>query len=248
VVEDTAQALGAAVGGKKLGTWGDMGTFSFDFYKTLTTGEGGMITTNDRGLYERAAEYSDHGHDHNPQVGRALEGRKMLGFNFRMGELQGAIGLAQLEKLPDMVDRQRQNQGLIREALESIDGITMRALPEDGRDSHTHMCFFLEDGDKARAFHQRLSEKSVAAIYFRNNLWHYLPNWEHLIEKKTAWPGPYPFAGEPYGKQMEYGSDMLPQSDAILERLVVLPISLQMSEDTIRRVVVELQATADEVC
>ena len=73
VLEDTAQALGAAVGGKKLGTWGDMGCFSFDFYKTLTTGEGGMVVANDKELYTRASEYADHGHDHNPAVGRALK-------------------------------------------------------------------------------------------------------------------------------------------------------------------------------
>ena len=55
VIEDTAQALGASVGGKKVGTWGDMGTFSFDYYKTLTTGEGGMVVTNDRDLYVKAS-------------------------------------------------------------------------------------------------------------------------------------------------------------------------------------------------
>ncbi|MGB9618036.1 MAG: DegT/DnrJ/EryC1/StrS family aminotransferase, partial [Desulfomonilaceae bacterium] len=71
VIEDTAQALGAEVNGKKVGTIGDMGTFSFDFYKTITTGEGGMVVTNDKGLYIRASEYADHGHDHNPAVGRA---------------------------------------------------------------------------------------------------------------------------------------------------------------------------------
>ena len=122
VLEDTAQGLGAAVGGKKVGTWGDMGTFSFDFYKTVTTGEGGMIITNDRELYTRASEYADHGHDHNPEVGRALEGRNFLGFNYRMNELQGAIGLAQLSKLDDMIQRQHQNQELIRETLESFAG------------------------------------------------------------------------------------------------------------------------------
>jgi 8-amino-3,8-dideoxy-alpha-D-manno-octulosonate transaminase len=247
VLEDTAQALGAAVGGKKLGTWGDMGTFSFDFYKTVTTGEGGMIITNDRELYLRASEYADHGHDHNPEVGRALEGRNFLGFNYRMNELQGAIGLAQLSKLDDMIQRQHQNQALIRETLESCQGITMRALPENGKDSYSHVCFFLPDATKAAAFHKGIVEKGLSAIYFKNNFWHFLPNWEHLIGRKTAWPGPYPFAGPVYGKEVNYSGDMLPKSTAILERLVVIPVLLQMDEERIRRMVMELQAVAEDI-
>jgi 8-amino-3,8-dideoxy-alpha-D-manno-octulosonate transaminase len=247
VIEDTAQALGAAVGGKKLGTWGDTGTFSFDFYKTLTTGEGGMVITNDRELYVRASEYSDHGHDHNPGVSRALEGRNFLGFNYRMNELQGAIGLAQLSKLEDMIQRQYENQVLIRETLESFSGITMRVLPENGKDSYTHVCFFLPNAEKAAAFHRSITGKGVSAIYFRKNLWHFLGNWEHLIERKTVWSNPHPFAGPLYGGEVKYSSDMLPRSSEILSRLVVIPILLQMHEDTIRKIVMDLQATAEEI-
>ncbi len=247
VIEDTAQALGAAVGGKKLGTWGDMGTFSFDFYKTITTGEGGMVITNDRELYQRASEYADHGHDHNPDVGRALEGRRFLGFNYRMNELQGAIGLAQLAKLDDMVQRQTQNQALIRETLESCEGITMRAVPENGRDSYSHVCFFLPDANKATEFHRSITQKNISAIYFKNNFWHFLPNWEHLIGRNTAWNGPVPFGGPVYGKEMNYSADMLPKSSEILSKLVVIPIYLQMDEELIRRIVMELQATAEEI-
>lgn len=247
VIEDTAQALGAAVGGKKLGTWGDMGTFSFDFYKTLTTGEGGMVITNDRDLYVRASEYADHGHDHNPEVGRALEGRNFLGFNYRMNEMQGAVGLGQLSKLEDMIERQYENQKLIREALDSFDIITLRELPENGKDSYTHICFFLPDAEKASAFHRIITAKGVSAIYFKNNFWHFLPNWEHLIERKTAWPGPYPFGGPLYGKEIRYSKDMLPQSSEILSRLVTMPVLLQMDEDMIRKIVMDLQAAVEEI-
>jgi 8-amino-3,8-dideoxy-alpha-D-manno-octulosonate transaminase len=247
VLEDTAQALGAAVGGKKLGTWGDMGTFSFDFYKTITTGEGGMVVTNDRDLYVRASEYADHGHDHNPEVGRAMEGRNFLGFNYRMSELQGAVGLGQLRKLGDMIDRQQQNQRLIREALESLEGITMRTVPENGRDSYTHVCFLLPDPEKAVAFHKSFTSKGLSAIYFRNNLWHFLPNWEQVLERKTVHGTGFPFQNSPYGGDFRYTADMLPKSMAILERLVVIPVFLQMDEELIERIVMELQATAEEI-
>jgi len=87
VLEDNAQGCGASFKGKKLGAFGDMGCFSFDYVKTVTTGEGGMVITNNKDLYHRAEWYHDHGHDHNPKVSRALEGRTILGFNYRMNEL-----------------------------------------------------------------------------------------------------------------------------------------------------------------
>ena len=109
LIEDTAQACGGAYHGRYLGTYGDMGTFSFDSVKTITTGEGGMVLTNNEALWTRASEYHDHGHDHAP-VGRGNEGRNFFGFNYRMMELQGALGLAQLKKLPMILEKQRANK------------------------------------------------------------------------------------------------------------------------------------------
>ena len=119
--------------GQITGSIGDCGTYSFDFYKTITTGEGGMIVTNDPQIYKTASEYSDHGHDHNPDVGRALEGRSFLGFNYRMNELQGAVGLAQLGRLPDILKIQDKNHSIIAEAMNQVTGIQMRAIPENAR-------------------------------------------------------------------------------------------------------------------
>ncbi|MDD5154762.1 MAG: DegT/DnrJ/EryC1/StrS family aminotransferase, partial [Desulfovibrionales bacterium] len=107
VIEDTAQAAGGRINGKHVGAFGDMGTFSFDPVKTITTGEGGMVITNDADLYRKACEYHDHGHDHVPNPGgRGGEGRSFIGLNYRMMELQGAIGLAQLAKLDSIIARQ----------------------------------------------------------------------------------------------------------------------------------------------
>ena len=122
VLEDNAQGLGASFKGQKLGTFGHMGIFSFDHYKTITTGEGGMVITNDLNLYHRAEWYHDHGHDHLSPVSRALDGRTILGFNYRMNELQGAIGLAQLRKLDRVIAAQRKNQAAIMEMLAPIPG------------------------------------------------------------------------------------------------------------------------------
>ncbi|HEX7372841.1 MAG TPA: DegT/DnrJ/EryC1/StrS family aminotransferase, partial [Thermodesulfobacteriota bacterium] len=93
VIEDSCQACGSGYKGKKTGTLGALGTYSFDYVKTLTTGEGGMVVTDDKKLYERACEYHDHGHVHNPEVPRGEDPHRATGFNYRMTEIQGAFGL-----------------------------------------------------------------------------------------------------------------------------------------------------------
>jgi len=129
VLEDNAQGCGGSYRSKKLGNFGDMGIFSFDYYKTLTTGEGGMVVTDNKHLYDRAEWYHDHGHDHNPKVSRAMEGRTILGFNYRMNELQGALGLAQLRKLDWLIAEQKKNKQVIKRMLSSVPGIKFRELP-----------------------------------------------------------------------------------------------------------------------
>ncbi len=139
VLEDNAQSAGGSFRGKKLGTFGDMGILSFDYYKTMTTGEGGMVLTNSKELYLRADWYHDHGHDHNPKIARALEGRFILGFNFRMNELQGALGLAQLRKLDTIIAEQRKNKAAVRKALSVVPGIQFRQHSRPrGRHGHLH--------------------------------------------------------------------------------------------------------------
>jgi len=122
VLEDNAQACGASIRGKLTGTFGQMGIFSFDHYKTITTGEGGMVVTDDLDLYHRAEWYHDHGHDHLSKVSRALDGRTILGFNYRMNECQGAMGIAQLRKLNRVLAAQRRHKAAIEAMLAPLPG------------------------------------------------------------------------------------------------------------------------------
>jgi 8-amino-3,8-dideoxy-alpha-D-manno-octulosonate transaminase len=142
VLEDTAQAAGASLEGKALGTFGACGTFSLDAVKTITTGEGGMVVTDDEALYQNMSEYSDHGHDHKP-VGRGNEGRRFIGMNFRMMELQGALGLVQLGKLPAMVARMRSIKSALKEALARVPGLTFRQIPDPAGASASFVRWFL---------------------------------------------------------------------------------------------------------
>jgi len=136
LIEDNAQACGATYKGKKLGTFGHFGTFSFDFYKPITTGEGGMVITDDKDLFFKADCYHDHGHVHDMSIPRALENRYCIGFNYRMNELQGALGLAQISRMDEVIRRHRENKRYIKERIMDIKGLSFREIPDpDGRDS-----------------------------------------------------------------------------------------------------------------
>lgn len=238
VLEDNAQGCGASFQGKKLGTFGDMGIFSFDYYKTLTTGEGGMVVTDSKALYDRSDWYHDHGHDHNPKVSRAMEGRTILGFNYRMNELQGAVGLAQLRKLDDLIAEQKKNKAAVKEALGTLKGVGFRELADPAGDSATFLGFHLPDPEAAKRFQKALGAEGVDTVCFKDNLWHYVPNWEHFLAKSTANSKKYPFTDPSYKGKADYSRESIPQAEDLLGRTLIMGIAVRMPAekmDTIRK-------------
>ncbi len=232
VIEDTAQAAGGTLFGKHLGTFGMCGTFSFDAVKTMTTGEGGMLVTDDQELWRRMSEYHDHGHDHVPNPGgRGGEGRRFIGFNFRMMELQGAIGLAQLAKLDSMIDSQRKNKAALMEAVADIPGCRFRVFPDPAGDTATFLAFFLESGERARVVNRSLTEQGHGAIAFADNTWHYYPRWEHLLAGKALPQSGWPFKDGAGRRRVVYDAEALPRSASIMDRLLVYPVPVHLSDD-----------------
>jgi perosamine synthetase len=127
VIEDAAEAIGAVFHGKRAGSMGKFGTFSFHGTKTLTTGEGGMLVTNDVELYEKVLTLSNHG--------RARGQTKqfwpdMVGFKYKMSNIQAAIGCAQMERVDLLVDRRRDILSHYRAHLETLPGVGMNPEPE----------------------------------------------------------------------------------------------------------------------
>jgi 8-amino-3,8-dideoxy-alpha-D-manno-octulosonate transaminase len=231
VIEDTAQSCGGSLNGKYLGSFGKMGTFSFDSVKTMTTGEGGMIITNDKDLYVRSSEYHDHGHDHNPAVSRGLEKRNFIGFNYRMMELQGALGLAQLRKLDNVIlKRQRENKALIKDALSKIDQITFRNIPDPSGDTATFVMFLFPTAEKAEKFNTVMAQEGAGAIYWYKNDWHYFERWEHLLEGKSATRSSYPFKTESGEIRCAYDKSSLPGTADLLSRCLAIGININMDE------------------
>ncbi len=236
VLEDNAQGCGGSFQGKRLGTFGDMGIFSFDYYKTMTTGEGGMLITNSETLYHRADEYHDHGHDHNPKVSRAMEGRSILGFNYRMNELQGALGLAQLRKLDTMIAEQRKNKAAIKTMLSAVKGIKFRELADPEGDTATFLAFNLPDEGAAEKFQRALSAGGLDTVCYKRNAWHYLPNWEHFLAQSTANSKKYPFTSPLNKRTVSYNREDIPRAEDLLGRTLVMGINIRMSEERMAQI------------
>lgn len=231
VIEDTAQAAGAHLHGRHLGSFGAIGTFSFDSVKTITTGEGGMCITNDQRLWQRMSEYHDHGHDHVPNPGgRGGEGRSFIGFNYRMMEIQGAIGLAQLGKLDGIVAAQKRNKQFFQEAVSVLPEVEFREILDRDGDSSTFFTFFLPDKERAAAVNQVLLDHGAGAIRWSENGWHYYPNWEQLLQGKSYCHNEWPFAA--HGKRrVVYDPKALPLSAAIMERALTFQVPIVLAEE-----------------
>jgi 8-amino-3,8-dideoxy-alpha-D-manno-octulosonate transaminase len=245
VLEDNAQSVGGSYKGKKLGTFGEMGTFSFDYYKTLTTGEGGMVITDRKDLYDRADWYHDHGHDHNPKVSRAMEGRTILGFNYRMNELQGALGLAQIRKLDFIIAEQRKNKAAVKEILAGVPGIGFRAIPDPAGDTATHLAFNFPTEAQAEAFQAALGKGGVDTVCFKKNKWHYLANWEHLIAWSTANPKSFPFTNPIYRGKVDFSIRQYPQAHDLLGRTLFLGLPIRMPEGRLEQIRAAVQKAAE---
>ena len=233
VIEDTAQAAGASLHGKKLGTFGACGTFSFDPVKTMTTGEGGMVVTDSAELARNMSEYHDHGHDHVPNPGgRGGEGRRFIGFNYRMMELQGAIGLAQLAKLDSVIlAGQRRNKAVMKEIVSALPGVTFRTVLDEAGDNAGFLAFFLPDANAAARVAERLAGEGAPAIRFGENTWHFYPKWEHLHAGASLARSGWPFVREEGKRRVVYDPAALPKSAAVMDRLLVYPVPVRMDDE-----------------
>jgi len=246
VLEDTAQAAGASIQGKKLGTFGKCGTFSFDSVKTMTTGEGGMIITDDEQLWRNMSEYQDHGHDHIPNPGaRGGESRNFIGFNYRMMELQGAMGIAQLAKLDAMISSQQSTKEKLFEACSAIPGVTFRNRIDPAGDSATFFAFMLQDKSHCQKVNDFLKNKGFGAINFSENSWHFYPQWEHIFDGSSLTRSGWPFQAHGGKRRVVYNPDVLPQSARILERTLVYPIPVKMEESKLNALSEALQGAAN---
>ena len=239
VVEDCAQAIGATYKGKYVGTFGDCGCFSFQYHKTITAGEGGMILCNDARIYDRCCSYHDTAACWRPDrfAEQRYEGELFCGSNFRMSELAGAVLLAQLRKLDRLNSAMRSHQKRIIEQIKDAKGIRVRPRNDDEGDTGICLMFYLDAPEKVRPFCDALKAEGVrAAGVFNSGIpdWHIYAHWKHVIEKKTpsdvCCPYECPYHAEK-AKEVEYDENMNPKTLAYLGRVVHLDIPAQMTDE-----------------
>ena len=229
LIEDACQAIGGSYHGQPLGTVGQVGCFSFDSVKTISCGEGGAIVTHCEAIYRHAHMFSDHGHDHLGND-RGAEGHPIMGLNFRISELNAALGVAQLRKLDDILAIQRRHKAMIKSALADIEEIQFRHLPDPEGDNAGFISFMLPTAARAMEINQKLALAGVdGCFYWYANNWHYLKNWQHI--KQLSAPARLPVTLNL--ELPDYANISLPQSEHIMSRTLSLLIKLSWSEQAI---------------
>ena len=231
LLEDACQSIGGSYHGRMLGTIGDAGTFSFDFVKTITCAEGGVVMTDREDVFISSDGYSDHGHDHTG-VDRGADLHPFVGYNYRISELHAAVGLAQIRKLGQFLSIQRKNHGALKNILSAIPDISFRKIYDEAGDSCTFLSWFLPTEELTRAVVAEMKTQGILAghFYWFDNNWHYIRKWEHLKHSATL----QALHPDLKAAVMHHANKDFSASDAVMSRCVSTAIGLSWTDEQIK--------------
>ncbi len=232
LLEDACQSIGGTYKGKSLGTIGDAGTFSFDFVKTMTCGEGGVIITNREDVYVKSDGYTDHGHDHKGGADRGADFHPFIGYNYRISELHAAVGLAQIKRLPEFLSIQKKNHAQLKNILAQIPEVSFRLIPDPTGDSCSFVSWFLPTEEITRAVVAEMKAQGILPgnFYWFDNNWHYIRKWDHLKNSITL----NSLHPDLKAQVVHHATKDFAASDAVMSRCISTAISLVWSEDQIK--------------
>jgi dTDP-4-amino-4,6-dideoxygalactose transaminase len=220
VIEDVAQACGGSYQGKKLGSIGQAGTYSFNIFKTITSGDGGMVVTDDEVSYKRFFAFHDQGHFPLRQ-GVEVGHRTVIGLDFRMNEVTGAVALAQLRKLDKIIAALRENKRRFKAGIRDIKGLGFREITDEDGECATLLTLILPEVKTA----QRLA-KGLGTDTLDHSGWHVYNNWEHVLSRSTVTKEKCPFSCPYYKGRVPYRKGMCPKTDDILSRAINISIGV----------------------
>lgn len=216
VIEDGAHALGATYKGRKVGQTADMTMFSFHPVKPITTAEGGIIVTNNEEYYKKMLQFRSHGIEQIPysqEKGGWYYEMTDLGYNYRMTDLQSALGVSQMKKLDGFIERRREIAAMYTEAFKDVPGIKVPKQLE-GAESGWHLYMIqLEQADRKKVFDAMRAANIGVHV-------HYIPVYWH-----------------PYYRNLGYERGLCPVAESWYEKALTLPIHPNLTERDIERVI-----------
>lgn len=231
VIEDAAHALGAMYKGRKVGSISDMTMFSFHPVKLITTGEGGIIVTNNEEYYERLLQFRTHGitrdrsrmaEDHGPWYYEM----QFLGYNYRLTDIQAALGLSQLKKIEKFLELRRRYAAMYNDAFKGMDELILPHQPE-WAESGWHLYVIRLRPEKLAA-----SRREIFEALQRQNIGvnvHYIP--VHY---------------QPYYRKLGYDKGICPKAERVYEEILTLPLFPAMSEQDVRDVIEAVKRTVGQ--
>ncbi len=244
VVEDCCQADGGRYRGKRLGTWGHMGAYSLNYYKIITTGEGGALVTDNYERYQRACIYHDQGL---PYRGLTQTLPYFAGSNFRMSEFLGALALTQLRRMDGFIQPMNRFKRQITRAIRDCKGIRPSPVNDAEGDCGTTMCLLAPDVETAKRFSRALSSNGLGNASPINSGRHVYRHWEYILEKSSASKDGCPWTCPHYKGKIEYSASMCPKTLDILARTITFGISPFWKPDDVRRRIAAIKAAAKEI-
>ena len=221
VIEDTAQACGGSYKGKILGSFGDVGCVSLQQFKVITAGEGGMIVTNRREVFERAAIRHDSAMCFWKPDDTTVQ--PFPGENFRLNEMEGALGCVQFGRMAGILARTRAIKRRIAEAVAGVPGIRLHQAPCPDGDCGLAFSFFLDTSDGAKRFAEALRAEGVpgGSMYDQGipdrHIYRY---WEYVMDKLSSDAHGRPWTSPLHDGSRRYTQDMCPRTLEILGRTV----------------------------
>ncbi|MCL4205981.1 MAG: DegT/DnrJ/EryC1/StrS family aminotransferase [Pirellulaceae bacterium] len=240
VLEDCAQCCGGRYKGKFVGTIGDMGINSFQLSKTITSGEGGAVTTNDATLFERALRFHDVSSLRSPYQ-QSLSGGLLAGFascNFRMNEFTGAVLKGQVSKLDTICGRLRDNARKVREGIADLPGLKLRKTGD--QDGDIGVTVFLDLGTRQRRdfFLRALRAENISASGPGGSV--ILPADQRIESKATIHPE-WPSFRTPAGQAIRYGAESCPRTIDIIGRMGGVIMDPSFTEDDVQDIVTAIR-------
>lgn len=232
VIEDAAQANGGTYKGKMLGSIGDLGCFSLQQSKVITTGEGGMLVTDSEELWQRSVLY----HDGAGYQFRFIE-RKIPAFpgqNYRLTELQAALSLGQLEKMPTILDKTKKGKAKLIDRLKEQPKIELSPVFGTERDLGVSLIFYVESAKKAKEVAAAMTAEGIPSfqVYDQGgNDQHIYRNWEFLINKLDPWGTEYPWSSPNYSGVADYSESSCPFTLDLLSRAVQIHLSQMVTDE-----------------